>query len=124
MRNILLVIAIVLFTCASGFVRAQSPVDSCRAVTLKRPQVQARAAVDLANYLRTNIDSTLLPAGNTSAIFQVQTDCSGAVIKVIALKAYLSAALCDRILELLRSSGTWQPARDEGYFVGTVTTLR
>lgn len=123
MRNILLFVVVVLFCCASGTLLAQSPTDSCRAVLIKRPQVQARCGVELAGYLRSHIDSALFPAGNASAIFQVQTDCSGAVLKVIALKAYLSPALRDRILELLRSSGTWQPARDEGYYVGSVTTL-
>lgn len=103
--------------------QAQPHTDSCQTITVKRPHVSARFNGNLNNYLEKNIDSTLFPQQNCSAIFQLQTDCDGNVVKVIILKSFLPAALQQKIYDLLLHSPKWIPARNNGFYVWTVISL-
>jgi hypothetical protein len=123
MRNLMYQMAFGLLLFCSTVANAQQPTDSCLSITVKRPQQPAHFAGDLNKYLLQNIDTTLLPAKSSMAIFQLQTDCSGNVLQVILVKSALSAALQQQLLNLLLHSPQWIPAKNEGFYVRAVISL-
>ncbi|MCA6363174.1 MAG: hypothetical protein IM638_09050 [Bacteroidetes bacterium] len=120
MITILLLISGISF-CAR--LHAAQTEDSCRTITVKRPETAARFKGDIGNYLNTNTDSTLLPGKNCMAIVQLQLNCSGTVVKVIFDRSTLPPALQQHIYDLILHSTAWKPAQHEGLYVWTVISL-
>jgi hypothetical protein len=107
----------------SSHLHAITENDSCRTITVKRPEVAARFNGNISNYLHTNTDSALLPVKNCMAIVQLQLNCTGTVVKVIFERSTLPPALQQHIYDLILHSTAWKPAQHEGLYVWTVISL-
>ncbi|MGL5888350.1 MAG: hypothetical protein ACRC3B_00615 [Bacteroidia bacterium] len=123
MRGLLKLAAAVYILLQGISANAQQSADSCLPVTIKRPQQPAHFAGDFTQYIRQNVDTSLLPDRNSNAIFQLQTDCSGNVINVVIVKSALPAALQQQLFNLILHSPQWIPAKNDGFYVRTVISL-
>lgn len=97
--------------------------DSCRTITVKRPEIAARFNGNIGSYLHTHTDSALLPGKNCMAIVQLQVNCSGTVVKVLFERSTLPPALQQHIYDLILHSPAWKPAQSDGFYVWTVISL-
>ncbi|MCU0432283.1 MAG: hypothetical protein MUC87_02375 [Bacteroidia bacterium] len=97
--------------------------DSCRQITVKRPEVPAVFRGNIGNYLNMHTDSTLLPEKKCMAIVQVQLNCTGSVVKLVFDKSTLPPALQQHIYDLILHSPAWKPAQSDGLYVWTVISL-